>query len=237
MLVAFLSGCAMIAPAPMDVLTYENPNKAVADKQLFVFLRGLGGSHHSFEEKGLVADVWARGLPFDIVAPNAHFGYYGERNLIVRLKEDVIDPARAKGYKKIWLVGVSMGGLGAMLYLKERPQDIAGIYLIAPFLGSQPLLSEIEAAGGVRQWDPGAYVAEEDWQRMLWHWIKKTVADCPAKIVYLGYGTDDTYKKGSQILAPLLPQDRVCTIDGGHDYETIKALWQIFLEDDGKLKN
>ena len=155
MLVAFLLGCAMIAPAPMDVLTYENPNKAAANKRLFVFLRGIGGSHRSFEEKGLVADVWARGLPFDMVAPNAHLGYYIDRNLLVRLKEDVIDPARAKGYKKIWLVGVSMGGLGAMLYLKDRPQDIAGVYLIAPFLGSPSILSEIEAAGGVRKWNPG----------------------------------------------------------------------------------
>ncbi len=238
MLVAFLSGCAMIVPAPMDVLTYENPNKAAANKRLFVFLRGIGGSHRSFEEKGLVADVWARGLPFDMVAPNAHLGYYIRRNLIVRLKEDVIDPARARGYKKIWLVGVSMGGLGAMLYLKDRPQDIAGVYLIAPFLGSQSILSEIEAAGGVRKWNPGAYDAEEDWQRMLWDWIKTTIADSPAKIVYLGYGADDTYKNGSQILAPLLQQDRVYTIDGGHDYKTIKALWEIFLKkNDGKLRN
>lgn len=238
MLVAFLSGCAMIAPAPMDVLTYENPNKAAANKRLFVFLRGIGGSHHSFEEKGLVADVRARGLLFDMAAPNAHFGYYGDRNLIMRLKEDVIDPARAKGYKKIWLVGVSMGGLGALLYLMERPQDIAGVYLLAPYLGSQLFLSEIEAAGGTRQWDPGAYIAEEDWQRMLWHWIKTTIADHPEKIVYLGYGTDDTYKKGAQILAPLLQQDRVYTIDGGHDYKTIKALWEIFLkENDSKLRN
>jgi pimeloyl-ACP methyl ester carboxylesterase len=237
MLVAFLLGCAMIAPAPMDVLTYENPNKAAANKRLFVFLRGMGGSHHSFEEKGLVADVWARGLPFDMAAPNAHFGYYGDRNLIVRLKEDVIDPARAKGYKKIWLVGVSMGGLGALLYLMERPQDIAGVYLIAPYLGSQSFLDEIEAAGGVRQWDPGAYIAEEDWQRMLWHWIKTTIADSPAKIVYLGYGTDDPYKNGPQILAPLLQQDRVYTIDGGHDYKTIKTLWEIFLDHSSKLRN
>jgi pimeloyl-ACP methyl ester carboxylesterase len=235
--IAILSGCAMIAPAPLDVLTYENPNKEVTNKRLIVFLRGMGGSHHSFEEKGLVAEVWARGLPFDMAAPNAHFGYYGDRNLIARLKEDVIDPARAKGYKKIWLVGVSMGGLGALLYLMEHPQDIAGVYLIAPYLGSQFFLNEIEAAGGVRQWNPGAYIAEEDWQRMFWHWMKITIADNPDKIVYLGYGTDDYYRSGPQLLAPLLPQDRVYTIDGGHDYKTIKALWNIFLANDSKLRN
>lgn len=236
-LVAFLSGCALFAPAPMDVLIYKNPDKEAANQRLIVFLRGFGGSHRSFEEEGLVADVWAHGLPFDIAVPNAHIGYYGDRNLIARLKEDVIDPARARGSEKIWLVGVSMGGLGALLYFMERPQDIAGVYLIAPFLGSQSILAEIEAAGGVRQWDPGPYIAEEDWQRMLWHWMKTAIADHPDKIVYLGYGTDDFYKSGPRLLAALLPPDRIYAIDGGHDYPTFKALWKIFLANDAKLRN
>ena len=237
MLIAFLSGCAMFAKIPMDVLIYDNPNKDLDNKRLFVLLRGLGGSHHSFEEEGLVADVLERGLPFDMAAPNAHYGYYGDRNLITRLKEDVIDPARAKGYKKIWLVGFSMGGLGAMLYLMERPEDIAGVYLISPFVGTQSILEEIEAAGGVRKWDPGSFKAEEDWQRMLWHWMKTTIADNPDKIVYLGYGKGDPYKIGPKLLAAILPPNRVYAFDGGHDYQTFKALWKTFLENDTKLRN
>jgi pimeloyl-ACP methyl ester carboxylesterase len=237
MLVVFFSGCATFDKIPMDVLTYENPDREAARLRLIVFLRGIGGSHHSFEEEGLVADVWARGLPFDMAAPNAHFGYYGDRNLVTRLKEDVIDPARARGCKNIWLVGVSMGGLGALLYLMERPEDIAGVYLISPFLGTQSFLGEIEAAGGVRQWAPGRNIAEKDWQRLLWHWMKTAIADHPDKIVYLGYGTDDPYKSGPQLLATLLPPDRVYAIDGGHDYQTFKALWKIFLENDAKLRN
>ncbi|MEN6317811.1 MAG: alpha/beta fold hydrolase, partial [Syntrophaceae bacterium] len=197
----------------------------------------MGGSNHSFEQEGLVADVWACGLPFDMTAPNAHVGYYMNRNLIKRLKEDVIDPAKAKGYQKIWLVGVSMGGLGALLYLKERPEDLAGIYLIAPFLGTQSILEEIETAGGLKQWEPGPYKAEEDWQRMLWHWIKTTIADNPDKIVYLGYGIDDINKNGLQLLVPLLSPNRVYAIDGGHDYPTFKALWKIFLAKNAKLRN
>jgi len=238
MLVAFLSGCAsMFAKTPMEVLTYGNPKNEEANQSLIVFLRGIGGSHHSFEEEGLVDDVRACGLPFDMAAPNAHFGYYGDRNLVARLKEDVIEPARARGCRKIWLIGVSMGGLGALLYMMERPQDISGVFLISPFLGRPFILEEIEAAGGVRKWDPGPYIAEEDWQRMLWHWMKTSIADHPDKIVYLGYGSGDPYKNGSQLLAALLPQDRVYTIRGGHDYQTFKALWKIFLANDGKLRN
>jgi len=237
MLVVFLPGCALTARAPMDVLTYECPGGKAADRPLLVFMRGMGGSHYSFEEEGFVADIRARGLLFDMAAPNAHFGYYGDRNLIVRLKEDVIDPARAKGCRKVWLVGVSMGGLGALLYLMERPQDIAGVFLIAPFLGTPAIFEEIKAAGGVRQWDPGSYKAEDDWERMLWHWLKTTIADHPEKLVYLGYGADDPYQNGQQLLAALLPPDRVYAIDGGHDYRTFKALWKNFLANDTKLRN
>jgi pimeloyl-ACP methyl ester carboxylesterase len=237
MFAIFLSGCAMFAGAPMDVLTYKNPDMTANHQRLFVFLRGMGGSNHSFEQEGLVADVWACGLPFDMTAPNAHVGYYMNRNLIARLKEDVIDPAKAKGYQRIWLVGFSMGGLGALLYLMEHPEDLAGIYLIAPFLGTQTILEEIKTAGGVKQWEPGPYTAEEDWQRMLWHWMKTTIADNPDKIVYLGYGIDDINKKGLQLLAPLLSPNRVYAIEGGHDYPTFKALWKIFLTNNAKLKN
>ncbi|MEE9911745.1 MAG: alpha/beta hydrolase [Deltaproteobacteria bacterium] len=235
-LAALLSGCALFANQPMEVLTYEHPDKAVANQRLFVFMRGIGGSHHTFEEEGLVADVWERGLPFDMVAPNAHIGYYGDRNLIQRLKKDVIDPARARGCKEIWLIGVSMGGLGSMLYLREHPEDIAGVYLISPFLGTPIFLAEIEIAGGVRQWNPGPYLAELDWQRMLWHWMKTSIADHPDKIIYLGYGSDDPYKGGQELMATLLPPERVTVIDGAHDYRTLKALWKIFLEHDDKLK-
>lgn len=238
LLAALISGCStLFANTPMDVLTYKNPDKQAANQHLIVFLRGIGGSHYSFEEEGLVADVWACGLPFDVACPNAHLGYYGDRNLITRLKEDVIDPARARGCQKIWLVGVSMGGLGALLYLMERPQDIAGIYLIAPFLGTRPFLEEIETAGGVQRWDPGSDKANDDWQRMLWRWMKAAVADQPDKKIYLGYGTGDPYKSGHHLLATLLPPDRVYAIDGGHDYQTFKTLWKMFLENDAKLNN
>lgn len=236
MLACALSGCALLATAPMDVLTYKQQENA-SQEHLFVFLRGIGGSHCSFEEEGLVADVWKRGLPFDMAAPNAHLGYYERRNLVLRLKEDVIDPARARGSRKIWLVGVSMGGLGALLYLRERPEDIAGVYLISPFLGTQYFLDEIETAGGVNRWEPGPYNAELDWQRMLWDWLKTDLAVHRNKIVYLGYGTEDTYRSGPRLLAALLPPSHVYAISGAHDYETFKTLWKVFLAADFELRN
>ena len=72
-----------------------------------------------------------------------------------RLREDVIGPARSGGYSTIWLVGISLGGLGAGLYTGHYPGDVASLVLLAPFLGEAPIIEEIAAAGGVRTWNPG----------------------------------------------------------------------------------
>lgn len=231
--VVLLSSCAWVfslfATAPMDVLTYSTGEDGASQPNLFVFMRGIGGSNATFEEEGLVDDVRRLNLPFDMAAPNAHLGYYTGRTLIVRLKEDVIDPARAEGKENIWLVGFSMGGLGSLLFEREQPGDIAGICLVAPFLGDEPIIEEVRAAGGVRSWSPGVYDADDDYQRMLWHWIKDNVSGDNPVPIYLGYGTEDEFATANALLAELLPEDRVVAIPGGHDYPTFKALWERFL--------
>jgi|GEM_PF-228145 len=222
-------GCTWFTKAPMDVLYYPRED-AAPQPNLFVFLRGIGGSHRSFEEEGLVTKVRAGQLPFDMVAPNSHFGYYANRTLIKRMKADVIDPARRQGRNNIWLVGFSMGGLGSLLYLREQPQDVQGVCLVAPYLGDGPVIAEIRAAGGVRAWSPGDYDPDKDYQRMLWHWIKDHVdGDRPVPI-YLGFGESDRFAPANTLLAELLPPDHVMRIPGGHDYPTFKALWNGFLE-------
>jgi pimeloyl-ACP methyl ester carboxylesterase len=225
-----LGGCALFGRAPLHFLTYPGLEEPLDEKRLIVFMRGLGGSHESFEKEGLVDDIRDRNMPYDMAAPNAHFGYYLGRTLIDRMKADLIDPAKAEGYEEIWLIGFSMGGLGSLLYLREHPDDIQGVYLIAPFLSLGFIQNEIIKAGGLRQWDPGEYDPEDDWQRALWHWLKDEVADNPEMNIYISYGTEDTYVKGQQLLAEVLPPDRVTALTGGHNYETFRTLWQALLD-------
>ncbi len=232
--VLLLSGCAHFASQPMDVLSYVG--HSTSHKNLFVFVRGLGGSNRSFAEEGMVEATWQRGIDFDMVAPNSHFAYYSERTLIERLRQDVILPAKNKGYTKIWLVGPSMGGLGSLLYVREYPEDIDGIYLISPFLGDDEIIDEINDQGGLGHWKPGDYSPDEDWQRMLWHWIKADVERQNTPPIYLGYGNDDMYGKAQRLLVTALPESHISRLDGGHDYETFKALWLKFLERDVYLK-
>ena len=57
------------------------------------------------------------------------------------------------GYGEIWLVGVSMGGLGAFFHERAYPAQVTGLILLAPFVGDdRKLLAEIDAAGGAVAW-------------------------------------------------------------------------------------
>jgi pimeloyl-ACP methyl ester carboxylesterase len=232
LLVLWSAGCAYFGTdAPLDLLTYSSETTE-RRPHLIIFLRGQGGSHKSFQKEGFVSAVRRRNLPFDMVAPNAHMGYYVAESLVPRLKQDVIDPAMADGYDRIWLVGASMGGMGALWYTRLHPEDIAGVYLISPFLGDPEIIDEIAGAGGMRSWSPGAYDPSEDWERLLWDWLKRYAENPEGRPpIYLGYGRDDRFGKAHRLLAEGLPQERVFRVPGGHDPETMRRLWQRFLSD------
>ncbi len=233
-IVLLFSGCGHFAGQPLEVLSYVGDT--TSHKNLFVFVRGLGGSHRTFAEEGMVDVTWQRGIDFDMVAPNSHFAYYSERTLIERLRQDVILPAQKNGYTKIWLIGPSMGGLGSLLYIKEYPEDIDGVCLLSPFLGDDAIIDEITTQGGLSSWTPGAYSPEEEWQRMLWHWLQTEVAKGNTPPIFLAYGNDDMYLKAQLLLSTILPKDRVTSRNGGHDYATFKALWLSFLDEDIYLR-
>lgn len=125
-----------------------------------------------------------------------------------------------------------MGGLGSLMYLLKYPEDsgITGIVLMAPFLGEREILNEIIQAGGVRKWEPGGY-NENDWQRLLWDWLKRydqQQARLPP--IYLGYGDNDSYAMGQGLLATILPRDHVIVIKGTHSVDTVKQIWAIMLD-------
>ena len=193
-------------------------------------LRGIWGGERIFAAEGLVDEVFARGLPFDVVAPAANFSYYRTETLPQRLEQDIIAPARANGYREIWLVGTSMGGLGALMYLAEHSRNVDGVILLGPFLGWGGVVEEIDAAGGIAAWQPGP-VTTADWDRYLWAWIKDYVArPDPFPPLYLGYGRDDFLFAEQRALARLLPPGHSLLVPGGHDYATLRVLWKAELE-------
>lgn len=223
------NGCFPRAAIPIPVLEYGRMD-ASENKNLLIFLRGMGGSPKDFDKHGLIQAIRSRRLPFDVSVPDAHFGYYKSRTLEERLKKDLIQPARQKGYQQIWLAGFSMGGLGSLFYLKRYKKDVDGVILVSPFMGWENILNEIEISGGIEDWEPKRN--SDNWQQLIWGWVK-SYADTSDLYppIYLGYGTQDGMTgKGPALLSAALQDDRVFNIKGRHDYKTFISIWNIHLD-------
>ncbi len=171
-----------------------------------------------------------RGLPVDVMALDAHADHYLERTHIERLLHATLDDVKARGYRRIWLMGISLGGLGSMLCVTQRGADIEGAVLLAPFLGTSGIIAEVAAAGGLRCWqleEGGA----ADCERAFLAQLQDYPLHAPhAAQVFLGYGTEDRFLAASTLLAACLPQQRVLALPGGHDWETWQRLWHVLLD-------
>ena len=200
------------------------------DRPLVVFLPGLNGTARDFLQHDFVGPLAETAPECDAVAVDATLGYYGRRTLVTRLHDDVIGPARARGYRRIWLVGISMGGLGAILYDQLGPGDVDGIVLLSPYLGEPKVIDEIRKAGGIARWRPPEPLDPDDFERSIWLWLKRETESRPTRAkIYLAYPTEDPFVQGHRMLAGRLPADRVFTTGGGHDWAPWETLWRKFL--------
>ncbi len=224
-----LLSCIKQTRIPIESRQLTNPSGR-QHSALVVFLPGHGDPLDRYKDKGIIQLFKDAAIPADMIAVDAHLGYYVEENLVSRLKQDVIDPAKVNGYEQIWIIGNSLGGLGALYYLKNHPEDIEGVLLLGPFVGEKEIIREIQGSGGVRNWNPGQ-ANPQDWDRDLWAWIKDSVDD-PASgmTIYLGFGTRDRYAGGQELLAEVLRPTRTFRLDGGHDWKTWRKLLEQFLD-------
>ncbi len=139
------------------------------------FCPEAGDHAERFRDQGFVEDLQNSNLSIDIRAADATMGYYMKGTLLDRLEADVITPAKARGYKEIWLVGPSMGGLGSLLYSRMHSAEVTGVLAIAPFLGDEDLIAEIATAGGLKQWQAPPRIdamIRDTYQRELWRWLQ-----------------------------------------------------------------
>jgi len=141
-----------------------------------------------------------------------------------------LDEVRVQGYRRIWLLGISLGGSGAMICATQRRQEIEGVFLLAPFLGTRGIIAEVEAAGGLQRWQAGEIVPR-DHERALLGQIQSSLLDSAAlPPIHLGYGSGDRYRGASIMLSEHLPERRVEVMPGGHDWETWAVLWHRLLD-------
>lgn len=224
----FLCSCLAPIQVPLETISYSSSlSEKESPKKLFVFLHGRGGNALQFEEADFINLVEEKNISADMIAVEAHLGYYIQEQLLPRLKQDVIEPAKRKGYEEIWLVGVSMGGLGALLYAQAYPSDIAGLLTLAPYLGEPELSQEILDVGGLGEWSAPV---EGDYAVQLWKWLQKYVKQAQlSPKIYLGYGNADYFTYSNDLLAAHLPKNRVFVESGGHHWSVWKKIWEKFL--------
>lgn len=226
-----LSGCGYLksTKSRLDLLESKSPCGGAA-KALVVMLPGRFDDPGDFMKQGFVDALRARRIDADVVMPDLHFGYYREKSAVVRLHDDVIGAARAKGYKEVWLAGISLGGLGSILYAQEHADRLRGMLLIAPYLGEKDVQEEIRDAGGLDNWSPRQPEAE-DFQRRLWLWLRGQSRQAKMKPdIYIGYGTEDDFAPANSLLAAALPIEQVMLTMGGHDWQPWLRVWDQFLD-------
>lgn len=222
-----LDGC-LFKPDPAKPLAVEWYFAQTGDRgrRLFVFLPGRRDRAPDFRRRGFIASAQTLIPGLDCVSVDATIGYYLDGSIADRLQREIVGPAGTLGYQEIWLVGVSMGGLGAFFHERAYPGGVRGLILLAPFVGDDlELFAEIDAAGGPVRWarsQPAvaAKRTKKEFQKELWRFLGRLQFDQPVPLeIWLAYGTGDRLLPGIERLKSLVPPERIFPLPGGHTWD------------------
>lgn len=224
LLLALLPSCNVLPrAAPAPVATIEAGKRGA--KELVVFLPGRWSRIEEFEREEFFTIAARKWPQARLVAADLHLGYYKNRSMAKRLHDDIIGPARKSGVETVRIVGISMGGLGALIYDTGYPGQADELILLSPFVGEEKALREIASAGGVRRWKPGP-VNDSDFSRKLWLRLREQwLAGNRMPDVMLGCGKQDRLVSSNRLFAAeFLEPALTVWQDGGHDWPTWRDL-------------
>ena len=211
----------------MNLVRCRAGDDATTASTLVVLLPGAYHGATDFLRHGFAAAVLRRGLALDLAPLDLRLEHHARGQAIAMVLDAISEARRDGGYRAIWLAGVSLGALTALAVAALHPAAVQGLCLIAPYPGSRPLRNEIECAGGIAAWDPGA-PDPRDAERAAWWWLKgQGRGAIPA---WLLYGEHDRFAAGQRAMAAALPDDSVVATPGAHDWPTWVAHWECFLD-------
>lgn len=173
------------------------------------------------ELAGLPALLQASGVALDLWVPDLHIDPAGQRDAQQLLATEVLAPLSTR-YRRLWLAGISLGGLLALLQAQRAPRGLSGLCLIAPYPGSRLTLNTIARAGGLAAWQPTPE-QRADPEFELWSRLR---AGPPPLSSFIGWGRGDRFAAGMAALAGQLPQADRHEVDGGHDWPAWRPLWR-----------
>jgi pimeloyl-ACP methyl ester carboxylesterase len=220
--VALLSACPSAGDARGPIATELVPSVVTQkDRVLVIVLPGRGDDVSRLRKSGIAGAIQKSWPEADVLLTGVTMAHYFSGTMPERLHDEVVVPARKRGYREVWLAGASLGGMGAVVYDRRYPAVMDGLVLLAPYLGDQAMIDEINAAGGLAQWQAGPVPATMDSDNSMheiWRYLKSWTADRSerGKHVWLVYGESDRLKAALPLLAPLLPPSHVLVRPGGH---------------------
>ena len=197
---------------------------------LLLMLPGAKNSPRQLKDYGFIQALRERNLPVDVLALDAHADLYLEQTKIEQVLQHTLEQLHEYGYRRIWLLGISLGGSGAMICATKLRAGIEGIFLLAPFLGTRGMIAEVEAAGGLHRWQAGEITSRDHERRLLEQIRCNLLKPNELPLIYLGYGSDDRYRGASIMMSECLVPHHVTVIPGGHDWETWANLWGRLLD-------
>lgn len=196
---------------------------------LLVLLPPAEAHIEDLQTQGFVLAVRRRGIPADIVLAELTYEHLMSKTAVSTLHEQVVLPARADGYRDIWLAGISLGGFNALHYAGEHAEHLSGLHLMSPYPGTADVLAEISGAGGPLAWAANPSSGHGD-ERAWWRWLceQARAAQWPTA-VHLSSGTEDRFRDGQRMLGGLLPAPNVHWVEGGHNWPAWQAMWAHWL--------
>jgi S-formylglutathione hydrolase FrmB len=228
--VLIATACLPVRAPTTPMATRELGSSAAPGRCLILLLPGRRDKLGDYGRRGFPDMAERAGVVADWVEVDAHMGYYRAQTISGRLHEDVVAPAHARGVEKIWIVGISMGGLGGILSAREHPEEVRGVIAFAPYLGDEEPRT-VAAAGGLRSYTMGAPRPVADYERELWGWLKRYTAEGAERPpIWLGLGTEDSLAPANRLLGDALPAGRTFVETGGHDWKTWTRLWKDALD-------
>jgi pimeloyl-ACP methyl ester carboxylesterase len=215
-----LSACAASSSAPLERIELPfRPGRKV-DRLLIV----VHDEWQSFEKNGFIDELAERAIELDVISVGSKRPDFAER-----FHDDLILPKRREGYRKIWVAGISRGGLGAISFARRYANEPDGLILIAPYLGPDPLVDEINAQGGLDRWRPKPPVDELE---AAWQWLQGYGLEAPRPPIQLLSGEQDRSSVQITTVEEVLPEGSVHRLPGGHDWKTWRRLWADLVERD-----
>lgn len=222
------AGCSFSRPITTPI-EHQYFNYDESNTTLVLLLPGFGDTPSHFVKHGTVEQIVGCRPDVNVLGIDAHFGYYKKNIITEHLHDDIIRPAKIAGIKQIWLMGISMGGLGSLIYRQAYPDDIQAVILMAPYIGD---------------WDDLTLYQRQPQQarktvsaKLIHLWDGLTASGTLAPPITLASGANDSLKKQHLWLASLIGNHHAVTEPGGHKWQVWKNLWPRALQLSGLCRD